>query len=291
MKWILLNTFLLISLSAWSAQDPCPDKDIYNVENIKSLSHFLTDNSSKNKILAEDQINKDEIIKTQKDEFIKITFKKPYNVEFLVYPETEIQVLNKGLLGCGPQIKLNSGKILSTGNHPLRKNSDLDNLKKGQSVLPNNPVAEICPFEIETNEAYIQPVGTSYLAESGALNDAIAELNGESKNRNKNNLVGVGQTGVIEESSYEKYSVKKGIIKIKLKSISKNKLRNPIKYSKNNDRKNNKLANSEKKTTTRYVAFNQKIQLKAGASMTVKRKKSSPKTQTADLEVIDPSGY
>ncbi|MBC7457792.1 MAG: hypothetical protein H7235_05905, partial [Bdellovibrionaceae bacterium] len=147
-----------------------------------------------------------------------------------------------------------------------------------------------CSFEIETEEAFVQPTGTTYMVESGALGDAIAELNGEAKGRN--NLVGVGHTGTMEEIFYEKYSVKKGTIKIKLKRISKNKLRNPIKYAKAESKKNKSKKKVAKnlKYKSRFLAYNEKVKLKAGASMTVKRKKLMKKTQTAELEITNSTG-
>lgn len=267
-----LTLFISISTSSFAQTNLCEKKSIGSKKIFQHLVSFIEKNPSKVNNFISDQIKSGQKIKTKLNEYTKITFNKPFKIEFQVYPESEIEILKAATADCGPQLKLVKGKIQSTGNHPL---------------IENDLKIEKCPFEIETNEAFIQPTGTTYLAESGALSDAIAELNGESTDQN--NLVGVGETGTLSESSYEKYSVQKGSIKIKLKRISKNKLRNPVKYTKSNKNKskNSVTKNKDKK---RFLAYNEKIKLKAGSQLNLKRKKSMKKTQTAELEVIDPSG-
>lgn len=287
---IILSLLSLISLRSFAEANLCKTNSIVDKKVFKNLSSYIEAHPVKNYLVLGEHLKVRQKLITKENEFTKLTFNKPYKVEFQIYPESEIEIINLGTSECGPQLKLVSGRILSTGNHPEVKDPVIVASKNKNTVLPNNPVTEKCPFEIETEEAYIQPTGTTYLAESGALVEAIAELNGETPSGN--NLVGVGQTGTIEESSYEKYSVKKGTIKIKLKRISKNKLRNPIKYAKSeskNSKSNKKLAKNSKEKA-RFLAYNEKVKLKAGASMSVKRKKSAKKTQTAELEVIDPSG-
>ncbi len=289
MKSIIILFFLsLISLRSFAEANLCKNNAIVDKKAFKNLSSYIEAHPVKNYLILGEHLKVGRKLTTKENEFTKLTFNKPYKVEFQIYPESEIEIINLGTSECGPQLKLVSGRILSTGNHPEVKDPVV--IASKNTVLPNNPVAEKCPFEIETEEAYIQPTGTTYLAESGALVEAIAELNGETPSGN--NLVGVGQTGTIEESSYEKYSVKKGTIKIKLKRISKNKLRNPIKYAKSESKssKSKKKLVKNSKDKSRFLAYNEKVKLKAGASMSVKRKKSLKKTQTAELEVIDPSG-
>jgi hypothetical protein len=261
---ILIFTCLKIQ-AANTCTRPAVDKKAFI-----NLSQFITEHPTKSNILSGHKIKAGEKIETHENEFTNITFEKPYRVEFQIDPGSEVEILNVGDNNCGPQIKLNKGQILSSGQHPA---------------------SEKCPFEIETEEAYIQPTGTSYLVESGALSEAIAELNGDASG--ENNLVGVGETGTIDEGSFEKYSVKKGTIKIKLKRISKNKLKNKIKYAKTDDGKKSKLKKSLTKGNSnkvRFLAYNEKIKLGAKSSLSVKRKKSNKKTQTADLEILSPSG-
>jgi hypothetical protein len=287
---IMLSILSLISLRSFAEADLCKINPIVDQKSYKNLSNYIDAHPVKSNVFSAEQIQVGQKFTTKENEFTKLTFSKPYKIEFQIYPESEVEVLNLSSSECGPQLKLISGRILSTGNHPEVKDPIVVT-SKVNTVLANNPVAEKCPFEIETEEAYIQPTGTSYLVESGALVDAIAELNGETPSRN--NLVGVGETGTIEESSYEKYSVKKGTIKIKLKRISKNKLRNPIKYAKSESTKKSKSKKKVAKNSkdkSRFLAYNEKVKLKAGSSMNVKRKRSSKKTQTAELEVISPSG-
>lgn len=292
MKSIFMLALLsLISLRSFAEADLCKINPIVDKKAFKNLSHYIDTHPVKNNIFSSEQVKEGQKLVTKENEFTKVTFTKPYKVEFQIYPESEVEILNLGTTECGPQFKLISGRIQSTGNHPEVKDPIVVVSKNKNAVLPNNPVAEKCPFEIETEEAFVQPTGTTYLVESGALVDAIAELNGEVSSGN--NLVGVGETGTIEESSYEKYSVKKGTIKIKLKRISKNKLRNPIKYAKSeasSKSKSKKKVAKNSKEKSRFLAYNEKVKLKAGASMSVKRKKSMKKTQTAELEVIDPNG-
>jgi hypothetical protein len=288
---IVLSLLSLISLRSFAVADLCKINQALDKKVFKNLSHYINTHPVKNNIFSSEQVKAGQKLVTKENEFTKVIFTKPYKVEFQIYPESEVEILNLGTVDCGPQLKLISGRIQSTGNHPEVKEPVVIVSKNKTAVLPNNPVAEKCPFEIETEEAFVQPTGTTYLVESGALVDAIAELNGETPSGN--NLVGVGETGTIEESSYEKYSVKKGTIKIKLKRISKNKLRNPIKYAKSEASQKNKSKKKVSKNTkdkSRFLAYNEKVKLKAGASMSVKRKKSMKKTQTAELEVIDPSG-
>jgi len=286
----MLTLLSLISLRSFADADLCVINPIVDKNAFKNLGAYIEAHPVKSHEFAEDKIQAGQKFTTKENEFTKLTFAKPYKVEFQIYPESEVEIINLGTAECGPQLKLISGRILSTGNHPEVKDPVITPTQVKLAVLPNNPIAEKCPFEIETEEAYVQPTGTSYLVESGALSDAIAELNGEATGGN--NLVGVGQTGTIEESSYEKYSVKKGTIKIKLKRISKNKLRNPIKYAKTDSKKSKSKKNIAKKSKdkSRFLAYNEKVKLKAGSSMSVKRKKSLKKTQTAELEVISPDG-
>lgn len=288
----MLSLLSLISLRSFAEADLCRISPIVDKKAFKNLSGYIETHPVKHNILSSDQIKAGQVYKTKENEFTKLTFNQPYKVEFQVFPESEVEILNLGNLECGPQIRLVSGRIQSTGNHPLVKEPVLVQNPKRNPVLAQNPVAEKCPFEIETEESYVQPTGTTYLVESGALVDAIAELNGETPSGGSN-LVGVGETGTIEESSYEKYYVKKGTIKIKLKRISKNKLRNPIKYAKSEaalQSKSKKKVAKNSKDKDRFLAFNEKVKLKTGSSLTVKRKKSMKKTQTAELEVIDPNG-
>lgn len=286
----MMSLLSLISLRSFAEADLCRINPIVDQKAFKNLSGYIETHPVKSNVLSSEQLQVGQKLTTKENEYTKITFTKPYKVEFQIYPQSEVEILDLGTAECGPQLKLVSGRIQSTGNHPEVKDPVVIPSKVKNAVLANNPVAEKCPFEIETEEAYVQPTGTNYLVESGALGDAIAELNGEAPSGN--NLVGVGETGTIEESSYEKYSVKKGTIKIKLKRISKNKLRNPIKYAKNESSKSKskKKVAKNSKDKSRFLAYNEKVKLKAGASMSVKRKKSMKKTQTAELEVVDPNG-
>jgi hypothetical protein len=257
MKLFIVVFLSSVSLNAFSAANLCAKNPIVEKMDFKNLSRHIASRPVKNDTFIDAQIKMGQRIATKENEFATVVFAKPYKVEFQVYPESEIKILSKDS-PC-PQIKVIKGKVLSIGNHPA---------------------VNTCEFEVETEEAYIQPTGTSYLIETGALSDAIAELNGEDGSGG-NNLVGVGQTGTIELGSHERYSVKKGTIQIKLKRVSKDKKQNKIKYAKASNSKKNK-------SKTRFLAYNEKIKLKAGSSLSVKRKKSSKKTQTADLVVIDP---
>ncbi|MBC7753341.1 MAG: hypothetical protein H7Z71_03820, partial [Moraxellaceae bacterium] len=278
MKLIITVTLLsFLSLSAFAGNDLCLIHPIVDQKAFRNVSNFIDLHPVKSNILTAEQIKVGQKIVTQENEFTQITFSQPYAVSFMIFPKSKIKILNHSSTECGPQIKLIKGRILSEGSHPEISDSAF----------------EKCPSEITTLAADIYPTGTTYLVESGALVDAISELNGETSGRN--NLVGVGETGTLEESSYERYSVSKGTIKIKLKRLSKNKLRNPIKYSKfegekSKKKKRNIAKNSKDKRKPRFLAFNEKVKLKAGMSMNVKRRSSMKKTQTAELEVVDPSG-
>ena len=275
MKLIITVTLLsFLSLSSFAEKDLCLIHPIVDQQAFKNVSNFIDLHPVKSNILTAEQIKVGQKIVTQENEFTEITFNR---LKLQMSPHTDIELLNQATPECGPQIKLIKGRILSEGSHPEISDSAF----------------EKCPSEITTLAADIYPTGTTYLVESGALVDAISELNGETSGRN--NLVGVGETGTLEESSYERYSVSKGTIKIKLKRLSKNKLRNPIKYSKfegekSKKKKRNIAKNSKDKRKPRFLAFNEKVKLKAGMSMNVKRRSSMKKTQTAELEVVDPSG-
>ncbi len=288
---IVLILVSFAAVSGFSSDKICSETLIVDKVVLKKISQYIDVHPVKNNILTQDQIKVGQIITNKENEFTQINLKNPFKVDFQVYPESTIEVLSLGDKNCGPQIKLLSGRIRSVGNHPLIPDPPIVKKSFKKTQRPQNPVAEKCPFEIETEEAYIQPVGTTYLVESGALSDAVAELNGETTKGS--NLVGVGQSGTIEESSFEKYSSQKGVIKIKLKKISKNKFRNKLKYAKLNNNKKSKskkLVAKNSKAKIKYLAYNEKIKLKAGASLSVKRKLSSKKTQTAELEIFDPSG-
>ncbi len=273
MKHLLILSLLIFTcLNSTAVAEICK-KDDADKKSFINLSQFITAHPVKNNILSSDQVKVGQKIMTKENEFTSIAFVKPYKVEFQIYPESEIEILNLGDAECGPQIKLNTGRILSTGHHPVVKDPMATHAAVRSGILSQNPVAEKCPFEIETEEAYIQPTGTSYLVESGALSDAIAELNGEAAG--ESSLVGVGETGTLEEGSFEKYSVKKGTIKIRLKRISKNKLQNKIKYTQavnNKKSKTKKSVAKNSKNKIRFLAYNEKIKLGAKSSLSVKRK-------------------
>ena len=278
MKSIITMTLLsFFSLYGFAGNDLCLTHPIVDQKAFRNVGNFIDLHPVKSNILAAEQIKVGQKIVTQENEFTQITFSQPFAVKFMIFPKSKIEILKHSSTECGPQIKLVNGRISSEGSHPEISDSAL----------------EKCPSEVTTVRADVYPTGTTYLVESGALVDAISELNGETSGRN--NLVGVGQTGTIEESSYERYSVSKGMIKIKLKKLSKNKLRNPIKYSKFEGEKNKKkkrsiAKNSKDKKRSRFLAFNEKVKLKAGMSMNVKRRSSMKKTQMAELEVVDPAG-
>jgi hypothetical protein len=260
---------ILMSENSFSQKNLCSNHSAEQSKSFKSLIFFIEKDSVKKNLFLQDKVSVGERIKTQQKEETTISFSKPYKINFRLYPDSEIEILKLPTEECGPQIKLIKGKIESAGNHPI---------------------SEKCSFEIETEEAFIQPTGTTYLAESGALVEALAELNGEEV-PSRHNLVGVGQTGTIEVGTQEKYSVEKGSIKIKLKRISKNKFKNPIKIAKLENKKiKSKKSLAKNKDKKRFLAYNEKIKLKKGSSLSVKRKKSMKKTQTAELEIIDPSG-
>ncbi len=269
MKHFFVALLSLVSLNAFSAANLCVKTPILNRVDFKNLSGFIVEHPVKQSVFNEAQIKVGQNISTQKNEFATIIFNQPYKIEFQIFPESAIEILSNST-PC-PQIRVYKGKVLSTGNHPT-----------------NNT----CEFEVETEEAYIQPTGTSYLIETSSLSDAIAELNGEPVGGGLSNLVSVGKTGTIELGSHEKYSVKKGTIQIRLKRISKIKKQNKIKYVKASVNKKSKskksvAKNSKQKRKIRFLAFNEKIKLKAGSSLNVKRKKSSKRMQTAELTVTD----
>ena len=275
---LLVFTHIIFAYNFTHAQaNICQSKNIFS--KIKDIDVFISKNIESG-ILTVNEIKGDylklnETIKTDKNKQTKIIFTKPFKLEFDVYPNSSIEIIKQSNSKCGPQIKLNFGKIGSMGNH-------LSQLSK------------ICGAEIKTHLAEIIPNGTTYNVETGALSEALAELNNENGSEGANFSDGKYQ---------EKYSVDQGGITVKLKKISKNKSRNKIKYTKFNSEK--KIKGRKKiKSSDQYIAYNEKINIKAGSSLKVRKYKKIKKNfneenintnesaleQTAELEIFNPNG-
>lgn len=254
----------LLTANCFATQNICDNKNDNFKIDFKKVSVHITAHPVVQKNFSGTKLMPNEVISTKDNEYADITYEKPFKVVFQVYPNSSITMTNQATAQCGPKIKLNHGKIISDGAHPVIPESQLN----------------LCDYELETDETYIEPLGTTYIAETGALGDAIAELNGEPA-----------------AGSKERFSVERGVISVKLKKISKHKTKNVVKYAKNSKEKKAKKGKEVKvakatktKSRTRLLAQNERIKLKKGAKLKIARNKKMKKTQTAELEIYDPSG-
>lgn len=244
-KYVSLFFILFVSVDGLYAANKNLCVDNKNSNAFEEIQKYLEKNPFQSSTKTE-KIQKNQKIKTTENEQQKITFSSPYEVSFYVEPNSEIEIIELANKNCGPKIKLISGSVVSDGKHPKNLN---------------------CNFEIETEEAFLEPIGTRYRAStSSALNEALAELNGE--------------------DSSDVYSVDEGEIIVKLKKLSSNKAKNKIKYVKESRNKNNKVTKKSVKKST--VAKDEKIKIKAKSKMKVVKKGKQKKDQVADLEVVAP---
>ena len=241
-KFIIIFIGFFVAQNIWAEQNIC-SKDEMNI--FQNISQYIDENPQISEVI---NVEKIETISTNENEFKKLVVEKPTRVEFIIYPRSEVTILKLPTEKCGVEIAI-SGKVSSSGEH-LYENSCV---------------------EMQTEEVEIVPEGTSYLAETGALNNALAEMNDD---------YGI-ETGSIK--TYEKFTVQKGSIQIRLKKIYKGVRVKQTRISKNKFRKT--------KTQSKMFAYNnEKIKLKSGVSLKIKksRKIKQQKQQVAELEIITP---
>lgn len=212
-------------------------------EKLKDLTDFIsyTEINPFQINMKEDEVSEGQKIKTSGLEEIKISFNTTFKNTFTIAPNSEIEIQKKDDEKCGPKIRLIKGKIESEGNHTKTSS---------------------CEYEIETNEAYLEPQGTRYSAVSKDLSLALAELNG---------------------STNEEYTVDEGEITVRLKKISSSK--NKIKYIRQTKNKNGKIS---KKIAKVEMSQKSKINLKAKSKMKLVKKGKQKIERVAEIEIIEP---
>lgn len=249
---------IFLSATIFAAVDICEKPSF--TEDIASLTTYINNDKSEAvriKNLHADQLATNQILQTKINEILIISQQTPFPVRYTLYPNSTLKVLELPSQKCGLRLKVNEGKVSSEGTHPVQSECE----------------------EVETEEVAIQPEGTAYMVETGALTAALAESDDE--------LAGGTQRGA--SSYHENLSVSSGSIKVRLKKAAKAgtkiKYSKVAKNSKNKDKKT-KLAKNKIKTTTKTLAYNEKIKLKTGSSLKIKRNKKE-KRQVAELEVVE----
>lgn len=238
LKYQILSFLFFVTQITFVEANFCSKNDL---ENLRSISQSIDENPTFSETIYPTELN---TITTGEHEYKKIVVEKPTRIEYVLYPQSEIKILKLPTDKCGIEIFL-KGKVAVDGEH-----------------LPNNSCVEI-----HTEEVEITPRETSYLAETGALNNALAELNDES--------LDMGTDG-----TQEKFTVKKGSIQIRLKRVFKG-LR--VKQTKITSKK----FKSTKTKSKMFVYNNKKIKLRKNASLKIKKSRKY-KQQVAELEIIKP---
>lgn len=257
---IFLSALFFVQ-SGWADEELCvrdPLRDFKNIsqhiEENPTISETIHEAEFKILEARNNKTAKPSKIVTGDHEIKKLISQNPYPIEFMIYPHSEVTILKWSDEECGIKIAV-KGKVSSSGDHP---------------------VGNVC-VEMQTEETEIIPEGTSYMAETGALNNALAELDEE-----------MGLNDRVPSGTEEKISVQKGSIQVRLRKAYKKGTR--IKYTKVavEKTKSKRKAKLKSKTKSKMFALkNEKIKLKAKSKLKIKRNRKLKK-QVAEIEVITP---